>query len=82
MPYARTKIERTNCVSNSEVIPRSLDSWSRAGATIVDATGDIKVKEDTTNVTVHFFPIDQFLGFSGSSGPDQVTCIVSSIAYT
>lgn len=33
----------------------------------------MKVKQDTTTVATHFFLIDQFLGFSGSSGLDQVT---------
>lgn len=55
---------------------RSLDILLRAGAIIDDDTGDIKVKQDTTNVAAHFFLIDQFLGFSGSSGPDQVTYTV------
>lgn len=44
-----------------------------AGATIDDDTGDMKVKEDTTSVAAHFFFMVQFFGFSGSSGPFQVT---------
>ena len=46
-----------------------------AGAMIEEDTGDMKVKEDTTKVAAHFLPIDHFFGFSGSSGPDQVTCV-------
>lgn len=33
----------------------------------------MKVKQDTTTVATQFFLIDQFLGFSGSSGLNQVT---------
>ena len=44
-----------------------------AGATTDDETGDINVKEDTTTVAAHFRFRDQFLGFSGSFGPSQVT---------
>src|SRR4051794_34496219 len=36
----------------------------------------MKVKADTTNVAAHFLFNDQFLGFRGSSGPDQVTYTV------
>lgn len=32
----------------------------------------MKVKEDTTNVAIHFFPINQFLDFSVSPGLDRV----------
>ena len=47
-----------------------------AGAIIEEDTGDMKVKEDTTTVAAHFLLIDQFFGFSGSSGPDHVTYVV------
>lgn len=32
----------------------------------------MKVKEDTTNVAIHFFLINQFLDFSVSPGLDRV----------
>lgn len=38
---------------------------------MVDATGVIKVNMATVMVASHFLLIDQFLGFSGSSGPFQ-----------
>ena len=41
-----------------------------------DANGDRKVKEAVSIVMVHFFFEGQFLGFSGSSGPLKVTCVV------
>ena len=47
---------------------------SSAGATIVEDTGEMKVKHDTRNVAVHFFVWLQLRGLEGSSGPDQVTC--------
>jgi len=65
------KINRVNCVSILELMPRSVDILLRTGATIEEETGDINVKKDTTNVAAHFFLIDQFLEFSRSSGPDQ-----------
>lgn len=37
----------------------------------------MKVKQDTTTIATHFFLIDQFLGFSGSSGLDQVIYTLS-----
>lgn len=46
-----------------------------AGATIEDDTGEMKVKQETMTVAAHFFLRVQFLGFSGSSGPSQVTCL-------
>jgi hypothetical protein len=45
-----------------------------AGAIIEEATGEMKVKQDTTNVATHFLRMDQFLGFEGSVGEDHVTC--------
>lgn len=40
-----------------------------------EETGEMKVKEETTMVATHLRLVDQFFGFSGSSGPSQVTCI-------
>lgn len=51
-----------------------------AGATIDDETGEMNVKDDTTTVAAHFRFRDQFLGFSGSSGPSQVTFIPVSLS--
>lgn len=45
-------------------------SW-RAGAIIVEATGVMNAHMATVMVANHFLLIDQFLGFSGSSGPFQ-----------
>lgn len=44
-----------------------------AGATMDEETGEMKVKQETTNTAAHLFPIDQFFGFSTSSGPFQAT---------
>lgn len=55
-------------------MPRSLDILLSAGAIIEEATGEMKVKQDTTNVATHFLRMDQFLGFEGSVGEDHVTC--------
>lgn len=52
----------------------------RAGATIEDETGDMKVKDDTTIVAAHFLLKLQFFGFSGSSGPSHETWLVSAIS--
>lgn len=46
----------------------------RAGAIMDEETGEMKVKQETMTTADHFLPIDQFLGFPGSSGPFQVTC--------
>jgi len=54
----------------------------RAGAIIEEDTGDMKVKEETTSVAAHFFLIDQFLGFPGSSGPSHVTKFGSSESFS
>ena len=54
-------------------MPNSLDIDVRAGATIDDETGEMKVKDDTTMVAAHFCLNVQFLGFSGSSGPSHDT---------
>ena len=51
-------------------MPNSLDIDGRAGATIEDDTGEMKVKDDTTIVAAHFLLNVQFLG---SSGPSQDT---------
>ena len=52
----------------------SFDMASRAGATIEEETGEMKVKDDTINVAAHFWPAVQFLGFFGSSKPSHETC--------
>ena len=72
--YARTKIDSTSCDSTSLVMPNSLEIVVRAGAIIEDETGEMNVNEETTKVAAHFRPNDQFLGFSGSSGPFHVIC--------
>lgn len=41
--------------------------------TIVDEKGEIKVKQETRMVAVHFRLADQLRGFSMSYGPSQVT---------
>ena len=51
----------------------SLAILVKAGATIDEDTGEMKVKEETTMVAAHFFFMVQFLGFSGSSLPSHVT---------
>ena len=38
-----------------------------------EETGDMKTKREITHVFFHFTLLDQFLGFSGSPGPFQVT---------
>lgn len=60
-----------------EVMLKSLAIWSRAGATIVDETGEMKVKQETSTVADHFRFRVQFRGFVGSEGEDQVTWILS-----
>ncbi|RAQ36291.1 hypothetical protein DPQ28_11830, partial [Pasteurella multocida] len=55
------------------VMLKSREMAPMAGATIEDETGEMKVNEETTRVAAHFLPLPQFLGFSGSSGPSQVT---------
>ena len=48
----------------------------RAGATIVEDTGEIRVNCETIVMLIHFFLFGQFMGFSGSLGPSHVTCMV------
>lgn len=47
--------------------------WSNAGAAIEEERGDMNANAETTMVAAHFRGMLQFLGFSGSSGPSQVT---------
>lgn len=65
--------------SISELTPRSSPILFKAGATMDDDTGDMKVKDDTIRVAAHFFLYVQFLGFSGSSASSHVTCAVIKI---
>jgi hypothetical protein len=46
---------------------------SRAGATMVLASGEMKVKLDTNIVETHFLRTGQFKGLAASVGPVQVT---------
>jgi hypothetical protein len=62
---------------NSLPLPRSFFLMLRAGAAMEDETGE-KVKDETTNTTVHLHFKDQSFGFAGSSGPSQVTKLGSS----
>lgn len=75
--YASRKIDMTRYRSMPEVMVKSLAIWSRAGATIVDETGEMKVKQETSTVADHFRLALQFRGFVGSEGEDQVTWILS-----
>ena len=58
-------------------MPNSSDIEVRAGATIDDETGEMRVKKDTTIVAAHFRLKVQFLGFAGSSEPSHETCTAS-----
>src|ERR1700761_3053835 len=71
--YESTKIDKIIADLKSVPIPRSRFIFSRAGATMDEETGDINVKDETTNTAAHFRLNDQFFGFPGSSGPSQVT---------
>lgn len=75
--YARTKMERMRDCSTELVMLSWAAMAGRAGATMEEETGEMKVKEETISVAAHFLPLVQFLGFSGSSGPSQVTCSAS-----
>lgn len=55
------------------VTPKSFEMVSIAGATREEDTGEMNVKQETVQTAAHFFPVVQFLGFSGSSGPSHVT---------
>lgn len=45
----------------------------KAGVTIVEEKGEMKVKRETRMVVVHFWRLDQFRGLEGSEGLSQVT---------
>jgi hypothetical protein len=49
MAYAKTKIESINDASTSLVTPNCLEMVERAGATMDEDTGEIRVKEETNN---------------------------------
>jgi hypothetical protein len=70
--YASRKIDMTRYCSIPEVMLKSLAIWSRAGATIVEDTGEMKVKHETSSVADHFRLRLQLRGFVGSVGDDQV----------
>ena len=53
---------------------KSDEILTRAGATMDEETGEMKVKDEMTSVAAHLERSAQFLGFCGSSGPSQVTC--------
>lgn len=55
VPYPKMKTLMVIAKSAVLRIPNSAAICSVAGATIDDATGDIKVKEETTRVELHFF---------------------------
>jgi hypothetical protein len=59
---------------------RSAASWAPAGATIVEDTGEMKVKAETMTVAAHLRRTLQFRGFAGSSGPSQSTSSTSGSA--
>ena len=60
-------------VSKPEEVLRSSAMSGRAGASMVDAIGEMKVKLETRIVAVHFRRRVQFRGLSGSSSPVHVT---------
>ena len=73
-PMPSRTTERTICISKELLMSKSEPIAPIAGEIIVPDSGDRNVNEETMSVAVHRLPVDQFLGFSGSSGPFQVTC--------
>lgn len=63
----------TRACSKPLVMLNSVAIVSRAGATIVEASGEMKVKQATIKVAVQRLCRGQFKGFSGSSSPIQAT---------
>lgn len=61
--------------SMSDLMPNSSAIVDKAGDTIVDETGEMKVKHETNTVATHFLERLQLRGFVGSFGPDQVICV-------
>lgn len=60
-------------VSKSDEMLNSVARSGRAGASMVEETGEMKVKQETRIVDSHFLFLAQLWGFEGSSGPSQVT---------
>jgi len=70
----------TRAFSASLVMLKSSAIVSRDGAIIVDARGDMNVKQATRRVAVHRFRSGQFLGSAGSSSEDHVTKLGSTVS--
>src|SRR5699024_7447617 len=68
-------MDMTSACMKPGATPRSRPMSSSAGATIVDEKGEMKVKQDTRIVVVHFFCQVQFMGFAGSAGPSHDTTV-------
>lgn len=62
----------TSCRMKPSEMSKSSAMTGRAGVTIVDEKGLMKVNMDTSIVTTHFRGCDQLRGFAGSFGPSQV----------
>lgn len=56
----------TNACSSSDSMSNSSPMTSREGAIMVEETGEMKVKHDTSSVAAHFLPLVQLRGFIGS----------------
>jgi hypothetical protein len=70
------KMDMTSCCIKPSGISKSLDILGRAGVTIVDEKGEMKVNSETKMVATHFRFHDQLRGLSGSSGPSHVTYVL------
>jgi hypothetical protein len=65
------KIDRTICVSKSDLIERSDFIIGNAGATIEDETGETDMNRELRIVTRQRLVFGQFLGFSELVSPVQ-----------
>lgn len=60
-------------VSKSDEILNSFARSGKAGASMVEETGEMNVKQETRIVESHFLRLVQLCGLEGSWGPSQVT---------
>ena len=77
-PTADERVKTESIIWVSKAVEIRNSDWriGRAGATMLDATGETRRKREVRRVVVHFLDEDQCLGLSGSVSQEVVVVAV------
>ena len=77
-PMADARMKTESIIWVSKAVGMENSDWriGRAGATMLDATGETRRKREVRRVVVHFLDEGQFLGLSRSASQEVAVAVV------